>query len=89
MLMSRRKTVVAAILVVILLKADTARAETETVVDSEFSRGGFAALGWKAKGDWDVFTDLHLSSRRARPGGQQDLEGRRSDFGVQGRWPVR
>ncbi len=27
----------------------------QTVIDSDFSRGSFAALGWKAKGDWDVF----------------------------------
>ena len=27
----------------------------QTVVDSDFSKGDFAALGWKAKGDWDVF----------------------------------
>ncbi len=28
----------------------------QTVVDSDFSKGDFEALGWKAKGDWDVFT---------------------------------
>jgi hypothetical protein len=27
----------------------------QTVVNSDFSKGDFAALGWKAKGDWDVF----------------------------------
>jgi len=27
----------------------------QTVVDSDFSRGGFAALGWEVKGAWDVF----------------------------------
>ncbi len=27
-----------------------------TLVDADFSRGSFAALGWQAKGDWDVFT---------------------------------
>src|SRR5262249_19739455 len=27
----------------------------QTVVDSDFSRGDFAALGWKADGAWDVF----------------------------------
>ncbi len=26
------------------------------LIDADFSRGGFAALGWKAAGDWDVFT---------------------------------
>ena len=26
-----------------------------TVINSDFSRGDFAALGWKAKGNWDVF----------------------------------
>ncbi|HEV3164773.1 MAG TPA: hypothetical protein VGZ22_12160, partial [Isosphaeraceae bacterium] len=28
----------------------------QTVVDADFSKGGFTALGWKVKGDWDVFT---------------------------------
>ena len=27
----------------------------QTVIDADFSKGSFAALGWKAKGDWDVF----------------------------------
>jgi len=27
----------------------------QTVIDSDFSKGDFAALGWKAKGDWEVF----------------------------------
>ena len=26
-----------------------------TVIDADFSKGSFATLGWKAKGDWDVF----------------------------------
>ena len=29
--------------------------KAQTIVDSDFSKGSFAALGWKAKGDWDVF----------------------------------
>ena len=29
--------------------------QAQTVIDSDFSKGDFAALGWKAKGDWDVF----------------------------------
>ncbi|HEY2253411.1 MAG TPA: hypothetical protein VGH74_20195, partial [Planctomycetaceae bacterium] len=28
----------------------------QTVVDADFSKGDFAAFGWKAKGNWDVFT---------------------------------
>jgi hypothetical protein len=28
----------------------------QTIIDSDFSKGDFAALGWKVKGDWDVFT---------------------------------
>lgn len=28
----------------------------QTVVDADFSKGDFTALGWKAKGAWDVFT---------------------------------
>jgi hypothetical protein len=33
-----------------------ARTQPRTIIDSDFSRGNFAALGWKAKGAWDVFT---------------------------------
>ena len=32
-----------------------ARSLGQTVVDTDFARGNFVALGWKAKGDWDVF----------------------------------
>ena len=28
----------------------------ETLIDADFARGGFAALGWRAKGDWEVLT---------------------------------
>ena len=28
----------------------------QTLVDSDFFKGDFAALGWKARGDWDIFT---------------------------------
>jgi hypothetical protein len=29
--------------------------EAQTLIDSNFSRGNFATLGWQVKGDWDVF----------------------------------
>ena len=29
--------------------------DAQTVSTSDFSQGGFAVLGWKVKGDWDVF----------------------------------
>ncbi len=29
--------------------------KAQTIVDSDFSKGAFAALGWRVKGDWDVF----------------------------------
>jgi hypothetical protein len=29
--------------------------EAQTAINSDFSRGDFTALGWEAKGDWDVF----------------------------------
>jgi hypothetical protein len=29
--------------------------QAQTVIDSDFSKGDFTALGWKVKGDWDVF----------------------------------
>src|SRR5258708_6545719 len=28
----------------------------QTVIDADFSKGDFAALGWKAEGAWNVFT---------------------------------
>jgi hypothetical protein len=40
-------------LVVVSLARTTCRGQP--VFDSDFSRGDFEALGWKAKGDWDVF----------------------------------
>ena len=43
---------VAAFSAVIFLNAT---GEAETIIDSDFSRGGFDALGWKSEGDWDVF----------------------------------
>jgi hypothetical protein len=33
-----------------------APAGAKPLIDADFSRGDFAALGWKALGDWDVFT---------------------------------
>jgi hypothetical protein len=27
----------------------------QTLIDADFSKGDFAALGWKVRGDWDVF----------------------------------
>lgn len=36
------------------LPSDPVRAKP--LVDADFSKGDFAALGWEAKGDWDVFT---------------------------------
>jgi hypothetical protein len=50
-----------------------------TVINSDFSQGDFAALGWKVKGEWDVF----------RYPKEQDVECRRPDFRVQGRRLVR
>jgi hypothetical protein len=38
----------------------------QTIVDSDFSKGDFAALGWKAKGEWDVF--LHPKEIPNNPG---------------------
>ncbi len=39
----------------------------QTIVDSDFSKGDFAALGWKAKGDWDVFTYPKESANNPGP----------------------
>ena len=42
----------------------TSRAEP--VIDADFSKGDFAALGWKAKGSWDIFT--HPKNIKNDPG---------------------
>ena len=49
-----------AISTVILVSIASACIQTtcfaEAVFESDFSEGDFAALGWKSKGGWDVFT---------------------------------
>jgi hypothetical protein len=57
------KKCLAALSVMILATAGSAHAEepqldksAHTFIDSDFSRGTFAKLGWEAMGDWDVFT---------------------------------
>ena len=45
------------------------RAQTPAV-DTDFARGDFRALGWQAKGDWDITRypkDLANSPGRRRP----------------------
>lgn len=42
-------------LLVALAAFGAAHCQAQTMIDSDFSKGDFAALGWKAKGDWDVF----------------------------------
>jgi hypothetical protein len=38
----------------------------QAVIDSDFSKGDFKALGWKAKGAWDVFS--YPKETRNNPG---------------------
>ncbi len=38
-----------------------------TIVDADFSKGGFATMGWKAKGDWDVFRYPSEAARNPGP----------------------
>ena len=42
------------------------RGLAQTLIDADFSRGDFARLGWKATGDWDVFS--HPPEVPNRPG---------------------
>ncbi len=37
------------------------------MIDTDFSKGSFAALGWKASGDWDVFTHPKESANNPGP----------------------
>ena len=34
---------------------EKATPSSATVINSDFSQGDFAALGWKAAGEWDVY----------------------------------
>ena len=43
-----------AALVVLLGAAETV-CLAETIVNADFSKGGFAVSSWRADGDWDVF----------------------------------
>jgi hypothetical protein len=52
--MRAASTIRVAGLLVVLGFAQTV-CQGQTVVDSDFSRGDLATLGWKAKGAWDVF----------------------------------
>ncbi len=51
------KAKVIAIVVALIMAAAFAGSNclAQTVIDSDFSKGDFSTLGWKAKGDWDVF----------------------------------
>jgi hypothetical protein len=39
----------------------------QILIDTDFSRGSFAALGWKASGDWDIFTYPKESANNPGP----------------------
>lgn len=43
------------VLLVVLTGFVPANCLAQTFIDSDFSKGDFAALGWKTKGEWDVF----------------------------------
>lgn len=47
---------------VALLVAQAACLGQTVVVDSDFSKGDFAALGWKAEGAWSVFTYADIAN---------------------------
>jgi len=54
-----------------VLSGSPARAEqgpaTQTILAADFSKGDFAALGWEAKGDWDVYTYPKESANNPGP----------------------
>jgi hypothetical protein len=41
--------------IIVVMGFSQTMGQAQTVIDSDFSKGNFAALGWKAKGDWDIF----------------------------------
>ena len=47
-------------------QAAPAPAAAKPLIDADFSKGDFAALGWKAKGDWDAF--MHPPKTPNNPG---------------------
>jgi hypothetical protein len=52
---------------VLVVASPAAKCRAETLIDADFSRGDFAALGWKAKGDWAVVTYPRESARNPGP----------------------
>lgn len=49
----------------------------QTLVEADFSKGDFAALGWKASGGWDVFT--YDKDVKNNPGGLARLPANKPD----------
>jgi hypothetical protein len=39
----------------------------QTIIDADFSRASFATLGWKAQGDWDIFTYPQEAAKNPGP----------------------
>jgi hypothetical protein len=58
-------------------KATPAPAPTKPLIDTDFSKGDFAALGWKAMGDWDIFT--HPPATANNPGAVARLPAHKPD----------
>jgi hypothetical protein len=54
-IMMRRSFIAKAAALFVLLCFAEPTCPAQTIIDADFSKGDFAALGWKAKGDWDVF----------------------------------
>jgi hypothetical protein len=52
---SMRATFTAAIAFLALAGFSPARCPAQTIIESDFSKGDFTSLGWKAEGAWDVF----------------------------------
>lgn len=58
-----------ATLVILFLSVGFAQSDcpAQTLIDSDFSQGNFADLGWQAKGDWDVFQYPRESANNPGP----------------------
>ncbi|HWB08083.1 MAG TPA: hypothetical protein VG826_02475 [Pirellulales bacterium] len=52
---AKATSAVRAVAFLALASFSPAACPAETVVDSDFFKGGFASLGWKAEGAWDIF----------------------------------
>ena len=62
-----RSILAVTVFVLVMVSFIPVRCPAKTIVDSDFSKGDFASLGWKVEGAWDVFRYPNESSKNPGP----------------------